>query len=108
MPTAIVTGASKGFGFALASALAQQGWSLVVDGRDEHALDDAVARIAGLTPIPGDVTDSAHRQRLVSVAHALGGLDLLVHNASELGPSPQPPLATYPLTTLRRVYEVNV
>jgi NAD(P)-dependent dehydrogenase (short-subunit alcohol dehydrogenase family) len=110
MPTAIVTGASRGFGFALASALAHQGWSLVVDARDAQHLSEAVARIGTgrLTPVAGDVTDSTHRSRLVAAAEGLGGLDLLVHNASELGPSPQPPLATYPLATLRRVYEVNV
>ena len=111
MPTAIVTGASRGFGFALASALVAHGWSLVVDARDAHALHEAVNSLgttARVTPIAGDVTDSAHQRRLVSAAEGLGGLDLVVHNASELGPSPQPPLATYPPATLRRVYEVNV
>ena len=109
MPAAIVTGVSRGFGLALATALAGDGWSLVVDARDAHALHEAVGSLGPrVTPIAGDVTDSAHQRRLVSAAEQLGGLDLLVHNASELGPSPQPPLVTYPLATLRRVYEVNV
>jgi NAD(P)-dependent dehydrogenase (short-subunit alcohol dehydrogenase family) len=109
MPVAIVTGASRGFGLALSSALAEQGWSLVVDARDAQALTDAfAASTARITAVGGDVTDQVHRQELVAAAASLGGLDLLVHNASELGPSPQPPLATYPLQTLRRVYEVNV
>ena len=109
MPTAIITGASRGFGFALASALADLDWSLVVDARDATALQDAVASLGPrITPVAGDVTDSAHQWRLVTAAQELGGLDLLVHNASELGLSPQPPLIAYPPTTLRRVYEVNV
>jgi len=112
MPVAIITGASKGFGRALALDLARDGWSLVLDGRSERALSDA-AREMGTTgavvrPITGDVTDPAHRAALVDGARELGSLDLLVNNASTLGPSPLLTLAAYPLDELRRVFEVNV
>ncbi|MDQ1438887.1 MAG: hypothetical protein QOK43_2516 [Acidimicrobiaceae bacterium] len=109
MGTAIVTGASRGLGLALAEALAERGWAVVVDARGADALRDAVAPLPGkVVAVPGDVTDPAHRQALVDTAAGLGGIDLLVNNASVLGPSPQPPLADYPLDVLRTVYEVNV
>jgi NAD(P)-dependent dehydrogenase (short-subunit alcohol dehydrogenase family) len=106
MPAGIVTGASRGLGLALARALAERGWRLVVDARDADALMRATAGLDGVVAIPGDVTDPAHRRALVEAAG--DRIDLLVNNASTLGPSPQPPLAGYPLTELRRVYEVNV
>jgi NAD(P)-dependent dehydrogenase (short-subunit alcohol dehydrogenase family) len=106
MPAGIVTGASRGLGLALARALAGRGWRLVVDARGADALARATAGLDGVVAIPGDVTDPAHRRALVEAAG--DGIDLLVNNASTLGPSPQPPLAGYPLTELRRVYEVNV
>jgi NAD(P)-dependent dehydrogenase (short-subunit alcohol dehydrogenase family) len=108
MPTAIVTGASRGLGFALADALADRGWRLVIDGRDGAALERAAARLRDRTDVvalAGDVADQWHRQALVD---ATGPVDLLVNNASRLGPSPQPPLATYPLDELEHVYRVNV
>jgi len=109
MPVAIITGASRGLGLALANALAEAGWDLVVDGRDAAALAEAAAVIQrDVTVLPGDVTDPAHRLALVAAADRLGGADLLVNNAGILGPSPQPRLADYPLDTLREVYEVNV
>jgi NAD(P)-dependent dehydrogenase (short-subunit alcohol dehydrogenase family) len=106
MPAGIVTGASRGLGLALARALAERGWRLVVDARDADALMRATAGLDGVVAIPGDLTDPAHRRALVEAAG--DRIDLLVNNASTLGPSPQPPLAGYPLTELRRVYEVNV
>ena len=115
MPTAIVTGASRGLGLALARALAQRGWNLVVDARGGNALRAATANLAAsvagtgeVVALAGDVTDDAHRRELVDAAVRLGGIDLLVNNASLLGPSPQPPLAKYPLDEFRKVYEVNV
>jgi NAD(P)-dependent dehydrogenase (short-subunit alcohol dehydrogenase family) len=106
MPTGIVTGASRGLGLALARALSERGWQLVVDGRDGDALARAVAGLRGIVPIAGDVSDPAHRAALVESAGA--GIDLLVNNASLLGPSPQPALAEYPPAELARVYDVNV
>ena len=107
--TAIVTGASRGLGLALATGLAAAGWRLVVDARDGEALATAMDRLPGEHAVlPGDITDPAHRAALVDAAHRLGGPDLLVNNAGILGPSPQPGLGGYPLPALREVYEVNV
>jgi NAD(P)-dependent dehydrogenase (short-subunit alcohol dehydrogenase family) len=106
MPVAIVTGASRGLGLALVRALDQRGWRVVVDARGEQALAEAVAGLVGVTAVPGDVADPAHRDALVAAAG--DSIELLVNNASLLGPSPQPALADYPLDELRRVYEVNV
>ncbi len=107
MPTAIVTGASRGLGLALSKVLAEQGWRLVVDARGKTDLDSAAAEIGhGVTAIAGNVTDPAHRLALVAAAGER--IDLLVNNASVLGPSPQPPLAIYPFAELQRVYRVNV
>lgn len=106
-PVAVVTGASAGLGLALAHGLAARGWALVIDARGNDALQEA-ARALGAEAVPGDVTDPRHREELAAAVDRLGRLDLLVNNASYLGPSPQPPLADYPLDELRRVYEVDV
>jgi NAD(P)-dependent dehydrogenase (short-subunit alcohol dehydrogenase family) len=108
MPTALITGASRGLGRAVTHALAERGWSLIVDGRRPKDLADATRGLGDVVAIPGDVTDPAHRAELAAAAGRLGRLDLLVNNASSLGPSPLPPLIGYPLTELRRVYETNV
>lgn len=106
---AIVTGASRGLGLATTRALTQRGWSLIVDARSERELIDATASLDGeVVAIPGDITDPGHREKLILAAVAGGGLDLLVNNASMLGPSPQPNLDTYPVDVLREVYETNV
>jgi NAD(P)-dependent dehydrogenase (short-subunit alcohol dehydrogenase family) len=112
---ALVTGASRGLGRALAEELARRGWTLVVDARDGAALAEAERSIvphlapdASLVAIAGDVTDAAHRRALVAAAGSLGGLDLLVNNASTLGASPLPSLAAYPLDELARAFDVNV
>ena len=113
MAAALITGGSRGFGLALAKALATEGWDLVIDGRDPVALNAARAEIAVLAPqvvvwaIPGDVADERHRRALVAAASSLDRLDLLVNNASELGPSPLPTLDQYPLDILEHVYKVN-
>jgi NAD(P)-dependent dehydrogenase (short-subunit alcohol dehydrogenase family) len=106
MPVGIVTGASRGLGLALARALVEREWRLVVDARGADALERAITDVDGVIAIAGDVTDAEHRRALVEAAG--DRIDLLVNNASLLGPSPQPPLATYPLAELARVYEVNV
>ncbi len=111
MRVAMVTGASRGLGLALARALTQRQWALVIDGRDGDALRVAAEELGGTTTVvavPGDVTDGDHRHALVAAAEQLGRLDLLVNNASLLGPSPQPVLAEYPLDVLEQVYRVNV
>jgi NAD(P)-dependent dehydrogenase (short-subunit alcohol dehydrogenase family) len=109
--TAIVTGASRGLGLALARELAASGWNLVVDARHADALDAAHASfaVAGRTvAVPGDVTDPAHRRDLVAAAWELGGLDVLVNNASALGPSPLPALRDLAATDLEAVLRANV
>jgi len=112
MPVAVVTGASRGFGRALALDLAANGWTLIIDGRDPQALDDVTSAAeelgANVRAVPGDVTDPLHRVALFEAAASLGALDLLVNNASTLGPSPLPALEAYPIDELRSVYEANV
>ncbi|MER5524328.1 SDR family NAD(P)-dependent oxidoreductase [Streptomyces sp. NPDC002677] len=112
MPVAIITGASKGLGRALAEALAARGWDLVLDARGAGALKEAAEAVAGpgtrVAALPGDVTDAGHRAELVAAARRLGGLDLLVSNASALGAEPLVRLGELPLAGLRRALEVNV
>ncbi len=109
-PVALVTGASRGLGLALTTALVRRGWHVVVDARDGDRLARAVAALpdpAAVTALAGDVVDDGHRADLAAAVHRLGGLDLLVNNASVLGPSPLPPLAAHPLPELLEVFEVN-
>lgn len=106
MSVGIVTGASRGLGLALTRELAVRGWSVVVDGRDGAALVEATAGLDRVVSVPGDVTEPRHRAELVAAAGET--IDLIVNNASELGPSPQPALVDYPLDELRRVYDVNL
>jgi NAD(P)-dependent dehydrogenase (short-subunit alcohol dehydrogenase family) len=105
---AIITGASRGLGLALARELAGRGWRLVIDARGQDDLKRAARELqesADVHALAGDVTDAAHRQALT---HAAGRIDLLVNNASALGPSPRPELDAYPLAQLDAVIRVNV
>ena len=107
-PTAIITGASRGLGRALADALAERRWRLVIDARTEAELEAARAELAGQTEvlaIAGDVADAWHRGRLLWLAGER--IDLLVNNASTLGAAPLPALADYPLAELERAWLVN-
>jgi NAD(P)-dependent dehydrogenase (short-subunit alcohol dehydrogenase family) len=103
--TAIVTGAGQGFGLALTAALAARGTTVFACARDGSRLRAATAGLHGVVALPGDVTDPRFRKELVDAA---GRLDLLVHNAGELGPSPLPVLGRYPLDALRGVLETTV
>jgi NAD(P)-dependent dehydrogenase (short-subunit alcohol dehydrogenase family) len=108
--TALITGASRGLGLALAEALAERGWHLIIDARGAEALEAARRRLAAhttVTAIAGDVSQAAHRRALAVAARA-GGLDAVINNASVLGPSPQPRLLDYPLDVFTEVYAVNV
>ncbi|HEX8004931.1 MAG TPA: SDR family NAD(P)-dependent oxidoreductase [Trebonia sp.] len=104
MKHALITGASRGLGLALARALAADGWALTLTARGAEDLRAAAAEL-GATAIPGDVTDPVHRERL---ARAVPELDLLVNNASGLGPVPLPALADFPVDGLRALLESNV
>jgi NAD(P)-dependent dehydrogenase (short-subunit alcohol dehydrogenase family) len=109
MASAIVTGASRGLGLALATELARRGRRLVIDARGEDELDSVRARLDALTEVvalPGDVAIEAHRRALVAAAGP--EIELLVNNAGGLGPSPLPPLERYPLAKLEELYRVNV
>ncbi|PZG97412.1 short-chain dehydrogenase [Streptomyces sp. NTH33] len=111
MPVAIITGASKGLGRALAEALAARGWDLVLDARSAEVLGEAARAVSAhgtrVEALPGDVTDAGHRAELVTVARKLGGADLVVHNASALGAEPLVRLAELPVEGLRWALEVN-
>jgi NAD(P)-dependent dehydrogenase (short-subunit alcohol dehydrogenase family) len=111
MPVAIITGASKGLGRALAAALAERGWDLVLDARTAGVLKETAEALSvygtRVEALPGDVGDAGHRAELVAAARGLGGVDLLVNNASALGAEPLVPLADHSLEGFRTALEVN-
>jgi NAD(P)-dependent dehydrogenase (short-subunit alcohol dehydrogenase family) len=108
MNVALITGASKGFGRAIVRALGQDGWTVVMDARDQQALARAADDLPSAVAISGDVADSWHRAGLADAVERIGQLDLLINNASYLGPSPLPRLSDYSLGELTRVYQVDV
>jgi NAD(P)-dependent dehydrogenase (short-subunit alcohol dehydrogenase family) len=111
MSVGIITGVSRGFGRALAFDLAGDGWDLVLDAQRPEELDAVRAELSSrggtVVAIAGDVATADHRESVMDAAIKLGSLDLLVNNASTLGQTPLPSLATYDLEVLRRVFEVN-
>ncbi len=110
-PVALISGASRGLGLALANQLASQGWRLIIDGRGADALELARQELSTHTrviAVPGDVVDPEHRLALMAAAADLGGIDVLINNASYLGPSPQPALLDYPLGALKEVFRTNL
>ena len=108
---ALITGASKGLGLELAGFLALQGYNLIITARSAEQLETAAAQLRDIAPaitaIAGDIADLDHRQRLIAAAQQFGRLDILVNNASTLGPLPMPSTADYLLDALRRVFEVD-
>lgn len=109
---ALITGASRGLGALLADFLAAQDFDLVLTARGGESLETTVNSLkkygGAVLTLPGDVVNASHRRTLVLAVQSLGGLDLLINNASDLGVSPLPVLADYPLDEMRRVFEVNV
>jgi NAD(P)-dependent dehydrogenase (short-subunit alcohol dehydrogenase family) len=109
--TALLTGASRGLGRALARGLAARGWNLILTARNAEqlaAVRDELAQRVHVAAIPGDVTDPAHRAAMAVLARGHGGLDAIINNAGALGPTPLPPVFDYPLDQLRAVVEANV
>jgi NAD(P)-dependent dehydrogenase (short-subunit alcohol dehydrogenase family) len=111
-PVALITGASRGLGEVLAHFLAGQGYNLVLTARRAEILDSAAHNLdqygGKVLAVPGDVADAAHRHKLAQAAESLGRLDLLINNASILGPTPLLTLSDYPLDELEAVFSANV
>jgi NAD(P)-dependent dehydrogenase (short-subunit alcohol dehydrogenase family) len=112
MAVAIITGASRGFGRALVTALAERGWDLVLDARSAERLEEVAGALrkggGAVAAVPGDVADGGHRVELIAAAWELGGLDLLVNNAGVLGAAPLVSLELHSLDDFRAALEVNV
>src|SRR4051794_12614490 len=106
--TALITGASRGLGRALARTLSQDGWRLIITARGAEALETVANELPGAVAFPGDVGDSWHRAGLAAEVEGAGGLDLLVNNASTLGAAPLPRLDGYPLSDLQQAFATNV
>ena len=106
MPTALITGGSAGLGRALLDALVHRGWTVITDGRSREAL--TAVEGPGTLVVPGDVADPAHRAELVATVERVGRLDLLVHNASTLGPLPMRRLRDLGDDGLRDAWDTNV
>jgi len=107
---AVVTGANRGLGLVIARVLSRRGYSLVIGGRDREELERAAAELSShapvVAPIAGDITDQSVRAELIEAADRLGGLDVLVNNASELGGVG--PLTTFDVPRFGRLFPVNV
>lgn len=109
---ALITGASHGLGLEVARQYASHGYRLILTARGEKALESAARELQGVTEVlatAGNVTDAAHVAALVQNGlDRFGHIDVLVNNASELGPSPMPALEAFPLDAFRAVLDVNV
>jgi len=107
---ALVTGASRGLGLVISSVLAGLGYGMVIGGRDRKALADTAAQLSrdapAVVPVAGDITDAAVRAEMIDAARRMGGLNVLINNASELGRIG--PLLTFDVPRFGRLFPVNV
>ena len=107
---AVVTGASRGLGLVIAQVLARREYSVVIGGRDQDALAGAARELSrhapAVVPITGDVTEAPVRMAMIDAARQLGGLNVLVNNASELGAIG--PLTAFDVSRFGRLFPVNV
>lgn len=111
MPTALITGASRGLGRATATALARRGWTLVIDARSQEDLTETAETLSASTrvnAITGDVTDPRHRRLLAEAAATSAPVNLVVNNASALGPSPLPRLLEADVAAFQEVLATNL
>lgn len=109
--TALITGASRGLGLALARTLAQQGWQLILTARNAVkllAVQEELSKITTVDAISGDLIDEIHLLQLPARAAKMGGLDIVINNASTLGISPQPGLLEYKIEVIHSVFHTNV
>jgi NAD(P)-dependent dehydrogenase (short-subunit alcohol dehydrogenase family) len=111
MPHALITGASFGLGRAVAFELARRGWALTIDARHAEPLASTAQVLSELTSvraISGDVGDPEHREQLVAATAAVGQLNLVINNASDLGGSPLPKLRDLEPAAYELVLHTNV
>jgi len=110
--TALITGASKGFGRALAEVLGKEGWQLIINARNAAELlktQRALEKFTTVAAISGDVKDEIHLLQFPEKLESLGWkLDLVVNNASTLGASPQPVLLDYSMDSIHKIFHTNV
>jgi NAD(P)-dependent dehydrogenase (short-subunit alcohol dehydrogenase family) len=109
---ALITGASRGLGLEIARAYARRGLHLVLTARGAAELNTIAAELActtGVVALPGDVADPTHLERLFTTAiETFGRVDVLINNASELGPSPLVPLEELRAEQFEQILRVNV
>lgn len=108
---ALITGASRGLGREFARLLARDGVRLILTARGDRALQEAADEVRQRTEVvalAGDVSRPDHVERLVRAGLGrFGQIDILINNASTIGPSPMPTLDSYPIDALTDVFQTN-